>query len=206
MPDDIIERAVRTLRRHHAGELQFDEHLRPVRIVVGPDGRIVGPVMVAMIEAADTVLYLPHAEESALQLHVAIEPLSDRGPDGARTDRWRIYHGEPEDVNWAFYAIAAARFEGAVIDGQAFDVPNPMVVVEPRVCRSVNADRRAALAALVRRETTLRIEHPTLVGVDPWGLDVRGPFDVIRVEFKCKVESAQEIEAIVKALLDEVEA
>src|SRR4051794_25044944 len=115
MSDASIENAYAFLRRHTRGELRFDEHLRPLKFVIVPDGRLVAPAMVAMLQSVDTVLFVPACAENAMEIQVTLEPFEERGPDAASADRWRIYHGEPDDVRWAYLSIDAARFEDLVI-------------------------------------------------------------------------------------------
>lgn len=201
MPDAVLHEARTFLRSHYRGELQFDEHLRDLKIVIAPDGRIVAPVMVAMLEAADTVLFLPHADDSAMQAQVTLERFSDDGDHGALADRWRIYHGEPQDVNWAVLHLDAAKFKNSVIDGEALLYPNPLTSDEPRLCRETNEKHRDGLRDLLQRKTGLAIEDPIMVGLDPAGLDVRGPFDVIRVPFNSPIQDPSQVDAFVHALL-----
>jgi len=204
--DSILDDARRFLRGHLSGELQFDEHLRPLNIVIGHDGRIAAPVMVAMLESAETVLFLPQADENAFQMLVSLEQFAEEGAAGHLADRWRIYHGEPEDVRWAFFHPDAVRFRGAVIDGDAVAQPNPLRSIEPAVCRDVNTTRRDALRSLVKRTTNLDLEdHAMLVGIDPHGLDVRGPFDIVRVEFARPINDPDLAREHITRLLNETE-
>ena len=210
MSDDdagsILEDARRFLRGNLSGELQFDENLRPVKVVIGPDGRIAGPVMVAMLEAANTVLFLPQADDDALQMLVSFERFEEEGAAGHLADRWRIYHGEPEDVRWAFFHPDAIKFRGAVIDGDAAAAANPLKAIEPALCREVNQNRREALADLVKRQTNLDLGNEAmLVGVDPYGMDVRGPFDIVRVEFDERIDDPDRARGHIESLLDETD-
>jgi hypothetical protein len=201
MTEATLHEARAFLRAHSAGELQFDEHIRPLKIVIAPDGRIVAPVMVAMLEAADTVLFLPEANDASLQAQVTLEKFDECGPNGDLADRWRIYHGEPADVNWAFLHIDAAKFHGALIDGEALKTPNPLTADEARLCRETNEKHRDGLRDLIQRKTGLSIEAPTMVGIDPGGLDARGPFDIIRVEFDQPIADPSQVDAFLHALL-----
>jgi len=201
MTDAILHEARGFLRSHHQGELQFDEHVRQLKIVIAPDGRIIAPVMVAMLEAADTVLFLPHPDEHSLQAHVTLEKFDERGESGGLADRWRIYHGEPQDVNWAILHIDAAKFRNAVIDGDALRQPNPLTSDEARLCRETNDKHRDGLRDLIHRKAGLNIEHPTMVGIDPMGLDVRGPFDIIRIAFDQPIRDPSQVDAVLHALL-----
>lgn len=201
MTEAVLDEARAFLRATHKGELQFDEHLRDLKIVIAPDGRIIAPVMVAMLEAADTVLFLPHADEHSLQAQVTLEKFDERGGNGGLADRWRIYHGEPQDLNWAVVHIDAAKFRNAVIDGEALKEPNPLASDEARLCRETNSMHRDALRDLIHRKTGLTIEEPVMVGIDPRGLDVRGPFDVIRVPFDRPIADPSQVDAFLHAML-----
>lgn len=202
MSEQILEDSQRMLRANTEGELQFDEHLRPIKVVIAPDGRVIAPVMVAMIEAADTVLFLPHADEDSLQIQVTVKPFGEEGMDGALADRWRIYHGEPPDVNWAVLHLDGAKFGGAVIDGDALTVPNPLAEGAPAVLKEINQSRRDDLRDLVQRTLGLDLEVTTLVGIDPWGIDVRGPFDVVRIEFDARAPSIDQVRDTLGRLLE----
>ena len=124
------------LRGNPAGLIRFDENVLPIKIVIGLDGRIVAPVMVATLTAGH-VLHLPD-EGSSMHLMVTLESFEEKGPDGALADRWRIYHGELEDVRWAIMHIDAARLNGVFYDGDALLVPNVLSRCEASICRWAN--------------------------------------------------------------------
>jgi hypothetical protein len=181
MDEVLLEAAFGHLRGHTSGILRFDEHHRPIKVVFAPNGRIVAPVMVAMIEAADTVLFLPDESEDSMQIQVTLTPFEEEGEGGALADRWRIYHGDPQDVHWAYLFVDAARYESAVIDGDGLMRENPLSDDEARFCKAINDGRREDLHRIVRSAAGLTIDDPLLVGVDPFGFDVRGRFKVYRV-------------------------
>ncbi|MCH2161571.1 MAG: DUF2470 domain-containing protein [Phycisphaerales bacterium] len=184
LPGDALE-ALSFLRGHLAGLLRFDEEFIPIKIVVGPCGRIVAPVMVAMLQSVDCVLFLPEEpseeDDAAIQLQVELQQFSEDAPEGALADRWRIYHGDPPDVNWATLEVDAARYGELFLMGEAIQVPNPLHGDEPAICREINADHEAALRAAVIGEAKIELDTPRLVGVDPLGFDVRGLYEVIRI-------------------------
>ncbi len=182
MPPTAIDEAQRLLRRSLKGVLAFDEHVRPISIVIAPDGSIVAPVMVGMIEAADTVLFLPEESDDALQIQVTVEPFEERGTAGALADRWRIYHGEPPDVRWAVLTMDAARLGQHVFDGDALKVPNAMAAVEAGVCKRLNDTHIDVLRMACRRTAGKNVEAPRAVGVDQHGVDIRGLLDIFRIE------------------------
>jgi hypothetical protein len=179
---EIITGARAFLRANLTGTIGFDEEFIPIKIVVAPDGALVAPVMVAMLRALDVVIFLPAEDDAAMQLQVTLEEIQDAGEHAALCDRWRIYHGEPEDVRWARISIDAAKFDGRMFDGLALMEPNPLAEAEARICRRVNAEMRELLKQACLRTAEVEIEDPRLVGVDPLGFDVRGRFDVVRLD------------------------
>lgn len=203
MEDGLIQRARQYLRFNHRGDLRFDEHLRQVRYVTCGDGRMVAPVMVAMLQTIDTVLFIPEAVEEAMEVMVSLEQIEEAGLEGARCDRWRIYHGEPEDVRWAILDIDAARFEGSVIDGAALHHPNPLAEDEAAICREMNRSHRSDLVAICRCVRQMEIAEPTMVGIDALGFDVRGRFDVIRISFETPQTSRAAAEAAMEELMEQ---
>ena len=179
---EIITGARAFLRANLTGTIGFDEEFIPIKLVVAPDGALVAPVMVAMLRALDVVVFLPEEDDAAMQLQVTLEEIEDKGEHAALCDRWRIYHGEPEDVRWARFSIDAAKFDGRMFDGLALMEPNPHAEAEARICRRVNAEMRELLKQACLRTAEVEIEDPRLVGVDPLGFDVRGRFDVVRLD------------------------
>jgi hypothetical protein len=180
--DSAVDGAYRFLRSCTTGDLRFDEHLRSIRFVVAPQGQLVAPVMVAMLTALETVLFVPEYSERAMELLVTLQAFDEHGESGALADRWRIYHGEPEDVRWALIDIETARREELVIDGAALMRPNPLSSDEATLCREMNRSRPEDLRRICLTAAGLEVEHPVMVGIDPFGIDVRRRFDVVRVE------------------------
>jgi hypothetical protein len=137
--------------------------------------------MVAMLRSFDIALFLPDEGEDSMHMQLTLEEIREKGEHGALCDRWRIYHGEPEDVRWARITIDAAKFRGLMFDGLALMRPNALADVEAKLCRRINSEMREALKAAVATAVGLEVEDPRLVGVDPLGFDVRGRFDVVRL-------------------------
>ncbi len=198
---DLIEDAYRFLKSQTTGDMRFDEHYRPLRYVIGPAGRIVAPVMTAMLQAQETVLFVPEVLEGAMELLVTITEFEADGPEGALTDRWRIYHGEPEDVYWAFLDLDAVRFHNSVIDGNVLVRPNPLADDEARICREVNAEHREDLKRVCDVIFHAEVADPYLVGVDPQGFDVRRRFDVLRIDAPQPIPTADDVQRVLKQLI-----
>ncbi|MHC4416887.1 MAG: DUF2470 domain-containing protein [Planctomycetota bacterium] len=199
----VIEDAYGYLRGHTRGELRFDERVAALRYVIGPAGQLVAPVTYAMLEAVDTVLFVPEYAEGAMELQVSLARLDPDGPDGALTDRWRIYHGNPQDGYWALMDLDAARFEGSIIDGVALVRANPLAPTESRLCRRINEHHRQELRRVCRHLARADVEHPTLVGVDRVGFDVRRRFDVIRLPAPAPMNTADDVERVMEKMIAE---
>ena len=180
----VLTGARGTLRAWTSGLLRFDEHVRPVRYVIAPDGRLVAPAMVAMLSTLDTALHIPAEDEDGLQLLVELHEFEAEGPDGAMADRWRIYHGDPDDAQWAVMDIDLAKYRGGTLDGEAMVVPNALAPHEPALCRLVNDTHTEALASTLQLQLNVTAAAPLLVGIDPTGLDVRADQGVVRLDLE----------------------
>lgn len=195
--EEIIAGARAFLRANLTGTIGFDGEFVPIKVVVAPDGALVAPVMVAMLRSVDVVLFLPEESDEAMQLQVTLEEIPESGDTAALCDRWRIYHGEPEDVRWARISIDAAKFRGMLFDGLALMEANPLAAAEARICRKANGEMRDALRQACLAVAKVEVEDPRLVGVDPLGFDVRGRFDVIRLPADPPiVDEADAVEAL----------
>lgn len=203
---DILNQALVFLRGHSRGDFRFEEHIRPMKYVVAPDGRLVAPAMVAMLQAVDTVLFVPEYADDAMELMVTLSALDERGPDGALTDRWRIYHGEPEDVRWAFMHIDAAKFRSLVIDGDALTTANTLAADEPRICKRMNAQHVSDLRRMCAHFANFTLEKPVMVGIDPLGLDVRAAFDVVRIPALEPMKSTADIDRVLAEMMKQAAA
>jgi len=199
-----LDDALRFFRAERAGELRFDENMRSLKFVTDNEtGHIVAPVMVAMLQTADCTLFVPEEDPDALQLLVTPEEID--GETHPSADRWRIYHGEPDDVRWAEFFIDSARLGPMVFDGDALMIANPLAPAEPAACKRMNADKQA-LGRICRTCAGVEVAEPVCVGVDPDGLHVRARFGVVRVDFDDRVEAPAELEAALDALLGREEA
>jgi len=190
-PGDNVFTARSFLAAHKAGTLEFDDNLVPWKFVVDPaDGRLCGPVMVAAILASQHVLHLPEESDDPAVMRVLLSP-EQLDDDPPIADRWRAYHGEPEDVRWAAFWIDFAKREGVVVDGDALMSEHPFADAVPAIVKELNADP-VRLAELCRAVGGMReIEAPVAVGVDPLGIDVRARFDTVRLPFQAEANTAE---------------
>ena len=199
LPADM-ENVMRMYRGNFAGVLAFDENVRPLRYVMTDDGHLIAPVMVAVLSSLNTVLFTPEEDEDALQVLVTPEELGGMDYCSAETDRWRVYHGEPKDVRWARLWVESLKLGPVVFDGETIALPNPFTEHEPRLCRVMN-DRRDDLRKLAKNMVGVEIPEPVMVGTDPWGINIRARFGVVRVNFPAKLESADEFLPAVENML-----
>ncbi len=204
MSEMNVEQAYAFLRGHTTGDLRFDEHLRPIKYVIASDGRIVAPVMESMLQSFDTVLFIPECVEDSLEVQVTLERFEERSREGVVADRWRIYHGEPQDVRWAWLDIDGARHGRMVFDSEALVRGNELAKDEARICRHMNEDHADDLRALCLHHAQVEIESPVMVGIDPLGIDVRGRFDVFRVAATEPMHSAEDARRVLTAMTHDV--
>lgn len=202
MPEPVIQLAHAFLRAHSRGDLRFDENTRPLKYIVAPDGTVIAPVMEAMLRSVDLVLFVPADEDDAMEVMVTPERFEESGSDGSLADRWRIYHGEPEDVRWARLHIDAARFEGHIIDGEALTIPSPLASAEPALCKWLNQEHAATLPALCKQFGDAEAEKPVIVGVDDHGLDARRAFDVVRIVAPEPMSTEEDARRVVEAMIE----
>lgn len=187
---DVIGTAHEWMRSHLSGFIRFDGERVAIKVVVAPDGHLIAPVMVAMLMATEVVLELPDDGDAGLHLMVTLERFEERGERGALCDRWRIYHGDPPDVNWASIGIDAARFNGYFVDGDALMQANPLADGETAACSAINRGDRTVIARAARACGGHDLASPRLVGIDPAGADVRSDFGVVRLRWPAPISSA----------------
>lgn len=183
MEDDptIEEKGYQWMRGHLSGFLRFDGERVAIKIAPLPDGRFVAPVMVAMLMAADTVMELPDDGDTDLHLMMSLEKFDERTDQSGSADRWRTYHGDPPDVNWAWITIDAAKFQGYFIDGEVFQRPNTLDKGGSMICRALNQSKIDTVRAAIHVQYRTDAAEPLVVGVDPSGFDIRRQFDIIRL-------------------------
>jgi hypothetical protein len=189
--------AWRFLRCNTTGTLRFGEHLHDVRYVICPDATMVISAMVAMLQPQDMVMYVPQYEEDCMEMHVSLQQFSESGVGGMNADRWQVYHGEPPDVQWARVQIDAARFHEMFIDGEAFNRENTLAEEESSLCKQLNCDA-TSLKNACKRYAQVDVDSPTMVGVDPLGIDVRARFGIVRLEAMQPFVASDEVIAFIQ--------
>lgn len=198
MRDEAVDRTLESLHAHLKGFIRFDGDRVAIKVIVAPDGAIVAPVMESMLRSVDVALELPDEGEDGVQVMVTMERLDPEGPLAGLCDRWRAYHGEPEDVRWARMTPDAARHQQWFVDGEALLQANPLAKDEPGLLKALNAAPRHFLKALCAASRA-PAEQPVAVGVDPGGIDVRRAHDVVRLPFPARLETAAAVRSFMES-------
>lgn len=203
---DCAGEARRALRRWHEGWLTASAFAGPARFVIDDHtGHLTLFAERQALQQEAPALLIPEESEPELELLLDF----DRRPPGeARRDRWRAYHAaaEPERAGeWASVIAETVRLcitpGPEVFDGPEICRPNPLREEITRLLRQPN-QRPDDLARAVRARIGEASVAPVAVGVDPWGLDVRARFGVIRLEFEREARDADAAAAAIEALLD----
>jgi hypothetical protein len=202
-PADDRFAGVRALRRHHQGTLQFHERVAQVKLVVeGLSGQIVMPVEPGFaISGEEMLLWLPAESDWDAQASVVIRSI-DRPEAIEAVDRWRAYHGETSVSAWIRAEIDGLKTESGVY-GDEVQRPNALGRAEYPLIRRANADRAKLIGACKLHAATL-VPDAQCVGVDPFGIDVKARFGIVRLEFPPGIiaETTEACEKQIDRLLD----
>lgn len=193
--DDILaddrNAGIRALRRHHRATLQHHERVSEVKFVLeAATGQVVMPVEpgFASDDINSLLLWLP--AESDWDMQAVVNPRPIERPEASEAvDRWKAYHGLTSLAIWVRGEIEGIKTEAAVFLIEDVQVPNPLGREEYGLIRRANADRVALAAACKLHAATLVID-PLCVGADPYGIDVRARFGIVRLEFPPGIEAA----------------
>jgi hypothetical protein len=202
---DCASEARRALRRWHEGWLTASAFAGPARYVIDDDtGRLTLFAEPQALEQEAPALLIPEESEPELEL---LLDLQRQPPEVAHRDRWRAYHAayEPERAGeWASAIAETVRLcitpGPEVFDGPDVCQPNPLRQHLTGLLREPNR-RRDDLARAVRARIGEASVAPVAVGADPWGLDVRARFGVIRLEFDTEAGDPDAAAAAIEALL-----
>lgn len=172
------------------------------RFIILPDtGHILVRLPRDLAEAGTVVLHTP-AEGDGLQLVADTQPADI---DDHRTDRFLAHHALAlarfDEPTWALATPEMAKFRNDVIDAEDLALANPIAQDEPGLVRLLNADKKR-LARLCNARLAA-LQDPVAVAVDTDGIDIRGRFEVRRIEFPRTLGDAAETQAHIHALLED---
>jgi hypothetical protein len=170
----------REVRRHHEGTLLTGERAVRVRFIIdGSRGEVVVPVEGWVLDTPDASLFLPEERRDALQLLIEF---GDEEPGGAARDRWCAYHGEARERHWGAARITGLRREDEVCEEAGIAPTNALRGAEARLLKLLNS-QRSVLPRVCERLAGVNVPDACAVGIDPYGIDVRARFGIVRAEF-----------------------
>jgi hypothetical protein len=196
---DDLHTALRRLHRFHQGVLAIGERFERTGFVLDPaTHRPVFPAPPGALEGEELTLFLPEDEPGAL--HVIGSPIElNPGRDEA-CDRFLIYFGKARWSRFAAVDVDHIKSTDIVVDGADATRENPLRLVEPRLCREINA-RPQQLVSLCQNRFSVSPVAPKLIGVDPYGIDIRLEFGPARIEFESVNESEDQVRHAIELLL-----
>jgi len=186
------------LRSNTTGTLRFGENMQDINYVIAHDGFLIMPAMVAMLQPCNTIMYVPDYSNDCMEMHVSLQQFQEDESTGAYADRWRVYHGEPRDVQWAKVAIDAARFRDMFVDGEGMQESNPLSEVESKLCKQINKEFSDSLKACCLAKTNVTIDAPLVVGIDSLGIDVRAQFGIVRIPAEQLFQTSDDVLKLLK--------
>lgn len=203
----------RQLRRHHEATLQYHERRLEVKFVIdGATGDVVLPAdpgFASELGGRDAVLHMPQEAQCHLQVAIAAAPISRPEAEEA-VDRWHAYHAASGPTARGPRAWLRCRVDGGkvpdspppgeVYPAEALARPNGLRKAEPRLVKLVNTDRDA-IARACRHHVRMEVTDPLCVGVDPFGLDIRARFGIVRIEFDLEAATAEQAEDCIRRVL-----
>jgi hypothetical protein len=155
-------------------------------------GQPVVPVTARALDAESVVLFLPDdATSNPDCLQVSARPREIDPNREEACDRHGAYFGRPAHPRWAMLEVESVKRLDEVLDGDLVRLANPLRRHEGRLCRAVN-EHATALTGACERIAGVAPAEPRMVGVDPWGADVRARFDIVRLEFPQPVSTPDE--------------
>lgn len=197
---DALEQVIHHLRSHTTGRLQCGDRVEDVRYVLDSSGAPIGPCPTFYSSELDTVLTIPDQAQAVIEAMVT--PV-DIDRESEEADRWRIYHGKVSRRGplVRFY-IEAVKFGQEVVDGESLRRANPLAEIEPSVCRRMNTDHRDELRLLCLHFAGMNVDKPTLVGVDPYGLDIRGYLRIVRIDAPRLMKDSATAQATIQEMVE----
>jgi hypothetical protein len=197
-PHDLLRR----IRTFHEGVLLLDGTTQRARFVLDPlSGEPVLPVPAIAFETEQVVLCLPDDGfdnpecVQVVGLASEIDPLREEA-----CDRFGAYFGKPAFPRFARLRVASVKRLDDVLDGDLVRLANPLRKSEGALCKFANA-HEVSVAHACERLLGTRPTKPLVVGVDPWGIDVRATFGIMRLEFPQPVSTDDEARQAIAALL-----
>jgi len=198
--DPIRLEAIRRIVTSIDGVIRVDDQFDPIRLVIDPEsGFPAAPLSSSQLSASSFTLYLPEDHPHAVQL--AVEPRAVDPANHGASDRWMAYFNRPRSSGFAILQIESYKRLDVVFDGPDVRFDHPFRSQESALCRQCNANPDAVLRACALKLHAMP-DAAMVVGVDPFGLDVRVRFGVIRLDFPGVVMESADAQVAIRELLE----
>jgi hypothetical protein len=182
-----------------SGLLRAGDVFEPVKLVIDPaTGFPALSVGRWAIEDPDLSLYLPEDHPDGVQLSGTMREVDLQ--NHAAADRWMAYYGKPSRVGFGIFEIESYKRLDVVVDGTHTAVEHSFRSSEGALLRALRS-RTDDLIRACRRLSGLEPESALAVGVDPFGLDVRVRFGVMRLEFPGHARTHDDATGLINAIL-----
>ncbi len=169
--------------------LRADDLFDPVRLVIDPrSGCPACPVPMGVFTASSWNLYIPEDQPDSVQLMVTPREVDPANHDAA--DRWMAYYGKPRLARFAIFEIEMYKRMDVTVGGAEARVVHPFRAHEGVLCREASA-MEGELRRACERMSGASPAEVRAVGVDPYGLDVKVRFGVMRLEFDGRAGDAE---------------
>lgn len=182
-----------------SGLIRAGDVFEPVKLVIDPaTGFPALSVGHWAIEDPDLSLYLPEDHPDGVQLSGRLREVDLQ--NHAAADRWMAYYGKPTRVGFGIFEIESYKRLDVVVDGPQAAIKHDFRPSEGALLRALRS-READLIRACRRLSGLEPETALAVGVDPYGLDVRVRFGVMRLDFPEHAETHDAAARLIDAVL-----
>lgn len=202
-----IARAQRALRGCHRARLGIDDRFEPVEVVIDPStGCWITPVPFDALARDDLTLFLP--EDLPEHPRVLVEPTEINAESHAGADRHFAYfpgsRGRFAKARWASLRLVHCKIGDEIYDSDEVVLANPWTTdgrgdgsteswrIEARLIKRL-AEMPAKLAGACRAWAKIDVDSPRVLGVDPWGMDVRAGLGPARVDWPRDANSPDDV-------------
>ena len=191
--DTNFTKALHMLLKYRKGDLIFDDNIISIKYIIQKNGRLLVPSMVAMLRAENTILVIPEdsSETENLQLQISLTK-ADSKQTVQESEKWNIYHGNSPDIHWATVDIDGAKIGRHWVDGEALMLENPLDKVNSNICSLINSKHSENIKNTLKA-INITSPNPKIVGVDPWGIDIRGELCTFRIDADKKIKNLADV-------------
>lgn len=209
-----VPRAQRALRGCHRARLGIDDRFEPIEVVIDPSsGCWITPVPFDALSRDDLTLFLP--EDLPEHPRVLVEPTEINAESHAGADRHFAYfpgsRGRFAKARWASLRMVHCKIGDEIYDSEDVVLANPWTAdgrgdgateswrIEARLIKRL-AEMSPKIAAACRAWAKIDVDSPKVLGVDPWGMDVRASLGPARVDWPRDAASPDDAVAMLEEL------